>query len=372
MPHTLLVVEDDLDVRENITEILSENYYRVITSSNGREAIKLLITESPDLIISDIMMPKMNGFELLEFVHASKNLAHIPFIFLTAKSSIQEMKSGMMKGADNYLTKPFKANDLLDVVEMKLKRTEHIKNQLAEIRENIALSVPHEFRTPLLPIIGYSGMMMEDAKNLTSKEIEEMSAAILSSALRLRTSVEKFILYSGLQYDLNYLKNNSSLISNVVERIEDMIMETVRKENKYTSGEVGIETEIEKGRIMIDEAYYAICIKELVENAFKFSNPNTTVKITGKTKTHYYELSFENEGTWLTNDQIKGINVFNKQFDPTMPGSGLGIPIVKKISEYFKCELTITSIPKSITTVIIKIPKAKDYLPNYREVRNAN
>jgi signal transduction histidine kinase len=198
-------------------------------------------------------------------------------------------------------------------------------------------------------------MMIEDAKSLTSKEIEEMGVTILASALRLKTSLEKFILYSSLHYELNDLKNNNSLKYNVVENLEDIIQNAVAGEKNYTSGIIDLETEIEKGRIKINEAYFTICVKELVENAFKFSDPDTKVKISGKNKTDYYELSFENKGAWLTSDQIKKINVLNKQFDPTLPGSGLGLPIVKKIIKFFGGKLKVASGPNKITTVTVKL-----------------
>jgi two-component system, sensor histidine kinase and response regulator len=360
MPYTLLVVEDDIDVRENLAEILSSNSYAVITSSNGREAVKTLLKESPDLIISDIMMPVMNGYELLQFVQSSKELAHIPFVFLTAKTSNEQARIGMLKGADDYLTKPFKVSELLDVVKVKLRKAAHIKNQLSEIKENIVLSIPHELRSPLSPIIGLSGMMAEGAQKFTPKEVEEMSSNILSSALRLKTSVEKFILYSSLQYELNNLKNKKSPKENIVTKIEDMVHDAVAEEKKYIEKTVGIETDIEPCVIKINEAYFAVCLKELVENAFKFSDLDTKVKIHGKKDSGYYELSFENKGAWLTCNQIKNINLLTKHIAPTMPGSGLGIPIVKKIIEYFDGEVKVESALRKSTTVKIKLPTVND------------
>jgi signal transduction histidine kinase len=359
MQNTLLVVEDDFDVRENITEILTENSYNVISASNGKEAVGKIILESPDLILSDIMMPEMNGFQFLEFVQNSRNFAHIPFVFLTAKSSTQEIRDGMMKGADDYLPKPFKAYELLEMVEIKLKKKEFIKEQLNKIKENIALAVPHELRTPLTPIIGYSGMMLDDAKFLSVNEIEEMSSIIITSALRLNRSIEKFIQFASIQYELNEISSDKSLKFNTSESIKYLILKIAKEEQNYTNGRTKLELEIEDSRLKIDEFYFNICIKELVENAFKFSGPDSVVKIKGGNKNNNYELSFENTGGGFAADQIKKISVFNKQYDLTMPGSGLGLPIVKKIIEYFGGNLEVVNEPHGTTRVTIRVPARK-------------
>lgn len=359
MQHTLLIVEDELDVRENIEEILTVSGYKVITASNGRDAITKLLKEIPDLIISDITMPKMNGFELLEFVQRSKNLSHIPFIFLTARSSIQEVRSGMLKGADDYLTKPFKVSELLDMIEVRLKKAGIVKEQIAEMKENIALSIPHELRTPLTPIIGYSEMLIEDAPSLTCEEIIEMGKNIMSSALRLKTSVEKFILYSSLHYELNNFRRDSS-IKNFTDEIEVSILQVVLEEYNYTNGIIGIETSLESARLNIAEPYYKICLKELVQNSFKFSKPNTKVKIRGKIEDNYYLLSLENHAHEFTGEQIKKIDLFNKQYDPTLPGSGLGLPIVKKIVDYFNGEVLISCDVPDKVIITVQIPVVKN------------
>ena len=362
MTNTILVVEDEYDVRENISEILTDNSYRVITASNGREAVIKLLKETPDLILSDIMMPGMDGLQLLQYLQSSKNLAHIPFVFLTAKSSNQDFRKGMLTGADDYLLKPFKTNELLDVIEVKLRKTRYIKEQLEEIKENIALSVPHELRTPLTPILGYSGLMVEDAGSLTQTEIVEMGTTILNSALRLRTSIEKFILYSSLQYELNPLKDNTTLKNNSVDDIVVTILSAVRNEKNYIAEINGLEIDVEKCSLKIDQQYFSVCINELIQNAFKFSDPNTNIKVIGKSNANFYDLSFSNIGCILRSDQIKAINILNKQYDPTMPGSGLGLPIVKKIVEYFGGKVKYLSVPERTTVVTIQLRLTSEFL----------
>ncbi|MCX6170181.1 MAG: hybrid sensor histidine kinase/response regulator [Ignavibacteriales bacterium] len=358
MQKTILVIEDDIELRETIIDILHEASYTVITAANGEEAVKQLRQKIPDLIISDIIMPKMNGYELFEYVQNSKRYKQVQFVFLTAKSSNQDFRKGMSMGADGYLTKPFKSSELLKMIETRLHKKEYFEEMSRDIREIIALSVPHELRTPLTPILGYSEMMVEYSKSISQKEIEEMGLAIQESALRLRTTIEKFILFSNIQYELGELYENSILKNNSVKEITARVLNVVHEEKKHTKKMVKTEIEIDESPLKIDEFYFDALMKELTENAFKFSFPNTTIKVLGKNKTDLYELSFENIGKGFTKEQIEKINIFNKQYDKTMPGSGLGLPIVKKIVEFFDGNLKIQCLPESATRVTIQLPIA--------------
>jgi signal transduction histidine kinase len=355
--YTILIVEDDYDVRENIAEILTENSYEVVTASNGCEGVEKLLMEVPDLIISDILMPEMDGFQLLEFVQNSKKFAHIPFFFLTGNFSTEEIRKGMLKGADDYLPKPFREYELLEMLRIKLNKQELIREQLDSIKEDIALSVPHELRTPLTPILGYSGMLADDAKSLTAEEIEEMASVIKTSTLRLIRSVDKFVLFANIQYELNGISNDESLNSNTTDTIEFLVMKIIKEENNYNKVTINLDINIEESRLKIDEYYFNICVKELVENAFKFSDTNTAIKIIGQNKNNIYELSIENTGGGFAADQINKIDVFNKQYDRTMPGSGLGLPIVKRITEYFGGKLEVVSEEERKKRVTLQIPR---------------
>ncbi|MHA1150437.1 MAG: response regulator transcription factor [Promethearchaeota archaeon] len=126
----ILVVEDHPDVCYNIKLNLELNGYEVITAENGKKAIELLESgkaHNPDLIISDIMMPEMDGYDFFEHISRMATINHIPFIFLSAKSTPEDIRFGKMLGVDDYLTKPFAKEDLLAVIKGKLKRSKKIK-----------------------------------------------------------------------------------------------------------------------------------------------------------------------------------------------------------------------------------------------------
>ena len=121
----ILVIEDNDDIREYITNSLSDNYH-VISATNGKEGLDLVLTHTPDLIISDIMMPVMNGIELCREIKKDMRSCHIPIILLTAKDSLQDQKEGYDNGADSYLTKPFSASMLHSRIENILENRKKI------------------------------------------------------------------------------------------------------------------------------------------------------------------------------------------------------------------------------------------------------
>ena len=122
----ILVIEDNDDVRENIEEILELSNYKVSTAPNGKEGVKKAKEFKPDLILCDIMMPELDGYEVLYMLSKDPETSVIPFIFLTAKAEKSDFRKGMGMGADDYLTKPFDEIDLLQAVENRLKKYESL------------------------------------------------------------------------------------------------------------------------------------------------------------------------------------------------------------------------------------------------------
>ena len=121
---TILVIEDEPEMRRNIAALLSYYDYRTIAAKDGREGLAAARREKPDLILCDVMMPELDGYGVLQTLQADETLAQVPFIFLTAKGEKDDLRSGMNLGADDYLTKPVANADLVAAVETRLRRSE--------------------------------------------------------------------------------------------------------------------------------------------------------------------------------------------------------------------------------------------------------
>ncbi|MEI6020711.1 MAG: response regulator [Bacteroidota bacterium] len=131
---TILLIEDNTDVRENTAEILELANYKVLQAENGKVGVELAQQTNPDLIICDIMMPVLDGYGVIHLLNKNPSTAKIPFIFLTAKSERLDFRKGMEMGADDYISKPFDDIELLKAVESRLRKNDILK---AEFSKNV-------------------------------------------------------------------------------------------------------------------------------------------------------------------------------------------------------------------------------------------
>ncbi|GAB4314358.1 MAG: hypothetical protein Kow0059_06090 [Candidatus Sumerlaeia bacterium] len=149
----ILIIEDMPSVREEIAAVLGFEGYEVLEAADGDEGVRLAREALPDVVICDILMPKMSGYEVLEKLRSEESTALIPFIFLTAKTSRADMRQGMTLGADDYLTKPFTADELLGAIQSRLaRRTQvqaHVAQQLSDVRRQLDLATHYDWLTGL-------------------------------------------------------------------------------------------------------------------------------------------------------------------------------------------------------------------------------
>jgi CheY-like chemotaxis protein/CRP-like cAMP-binding protein len=134
----ILIIEDNEDVRNNTADLLELVDYKVITAENGEIGVKMAKEQLPDVIICDIMMPELDGFEVLKVLSETSKTASIPFIFLTAKTDKTDMRKGMNLGADDYLTKPYTENELLEAIDCRLKKHDFLKKEYSHTIEGVS------------------------------------------------------------------------------------------------------------------------------------------------------------------------------------------------------------------------------------------
>ncbi len=126
---TILIIDDNEDIRENTAEILALGGYRTITAENGKKGVEAALAEKPDLIVCDIMMPELDGYGVLHLLRKNPETEGIPLIFLTAKAERSDLRKGMEMGADDYVTKPFEELELMNAIESRLKKVDILQKK---------------------------------------------------------------------------------------------------------------------------------------------------------------------------------------------------------------------------------------------------
>jgi len=362
---TVLVVEDDAHLLSGIKDILELEDYQVLTATNGLSGLDVLKNDPenpPDIIVSDIMMPHMDGFEFLEEVRKADNWVKIPFIFLTAKGERTDIHRGSLLGADVYLTKPFDAEDLLVAVAARLNRARNIERVEVEGRDNMKRKIltilNHEFRTPLTLVVAYADMLKgTDTATMDESELMTFLHGVNSGADRLRRLIENFIMLVEIDTG-DAVKTFSWRKSQV--NLADLLDEAQRQiRHHFQERNVGIDVHIaaDTPAIISDRDYLTVTLRELLDNAVKFSKEGDVVTVEvvpveGGVGIHVIDTGRgvpedEHENIWQPFYQINR-DLYEDQ------GSGSGLAIVDGIVRMHggQCHL-ISEVGKGSTFSVI-------------------
>lgn len=358
---TILVIEDEQTVRESIVDVLGLEGFQVLEAANGRSGLDLAQQHLPDLVLCDVQMPDMTGYEVLTQLHHTPTTATIPFVFLTARSTKADIRQGMELGADDYLTKPCSADELLRAIATRLDKhsviQSHTQQQLDALRSSIALSIPHELRTPITSILSSVELLRLYATSGDSFKLLEIADGIQSSTNRLYQLIQRFLLYTQLELgsrDPSRLERFRCLLLDYPTHFIESVAIRVAEQSERRKDLV---LQVEGGAIAISEVYLRHLLEELIDNAFKFSNPGTPVQVRSVAGT-YWTLEISNQGRGMTAEQIASIGAyfqFERKFYEQQ-GVGLGLVIARLLAELHEGSLEIRSIPEVTTTVRVQLP----------------
>ncbi len=333
--NTILIIEDEENVRHNLEDLLQSEGFRVLSASNGKEGYDIAVSEDPELILSDIRMPVLNGLDLLKKLQENSATSLIPFIFITAKNDTRDVRLGMSAGADDYLTKPFGIEDLLKAINSRLKKRKIYLDSTKEFKNILTRKVPHELRTPLVPILGLSEILGANIDTLTTDEIIKISETIQGSGKRLYRRIEKFLVYSELLSIKNDLKLSSESAKNSYEVESNELIEKLLLKAKEFNRYSDLNIRFEEGIIKAYKWQLEVLLVELLENAIKYSRKGSPINITGIRDEQHYKITIKDCGIGMENLKKNTIQVFNQlgRENQTEEGMGFGLAIVKKVVE---------------------------------------
>lgn len=363
----VLVVEDDTHLLTGIRDILELENYSVLTAANGRDGLTVLKSDPanpPDVIVSDVMMPHMDGFEFLEAVRDEDRWINIPFIFLTAKGEKTDRYKGSMLGADQYLTKPFDADDLVMAVGASFKRHQAIarvaEGELADNKQKILTILNHEFRTPLTLVVAYAEMLKEfDPETTSPSEVMTFLSGVNSGADRLRRLIENFICVVELD---NGEAGKTILwrkrpVNDFALLADDAIRQINNPEHRPRNFEISVQENMDS--VEIDVQYMTIALREVLDNAAKFSADGDTITLTATVEDDELVVIVSDTGRGIQAHEINNIwkpfyQIDREQFEDQ--GSGSGLTIVQGVVELHNGTTMVESVHGKGSTFTIRTP----------------
>jgi DNA-binding response OmpR family regulator/two-component sensor histidine kinase len=361
----ILVVEDDIGIRETVSEILTQEGYAVRTAPDGLTAWEGVKENPPDLILSDIRMPGQDGFSLLARLRESADLAGVPVIFLTALAGADELRRGMESGADDYLTKPFEPEVLVRAVRARLARRRAQELGVARFRESVAQMLPHELRTPLVSVLGFSELLLHESREagphgtLPADVVRERARCIQEAGRRLHELVQRYTLWVELN------ARRAELITQRAQwrRAQEIVaLVDCTRAHAHERGRLkDLQIALQPATLAVPEGYLGAVLLQLVDNALKFSSPGQPVVVLGVQHSGGYLLTVHDSGRGFPAGGQERIGEF-VQFERLrweQQGVGLGLAIARRFAEIVGGELRIESPPGSGSTrVMLRVPLA--------------
>ncbi|MCB9435633.1 MAG: response regulator [Anaerolineales bacterium] len=358
----LLVIEDNVALLEEILTALEFENFEVYGAVDGEQGVAMALQHLPDLIVSDIMLPVMDGFGILETLRQSPSTSTIPFIFLTARVERKDIRRGMELGADDYVTKPFTTDELLKTIRTRLhkesERNRHYEEAITGLRQVIDHTIPHELRTPLTLILGYSDLMLADFESLTADQALTMIQTIHKAGMRLFRLIENYLLYTqleivGMQPDKVHLLRQQTLSN------PQYVIETAATMKAYAvNRSEDLILDLENAPVNATENDLRKIAEELIDNALKFSDKGSPIQVNTFTNNGHYVLRVTDQGFGMSQEEMRRIGAY-MQFERAVheqQGMGLGLVIVRRLVDAYGGYMTLDSQPQYSTTVTIGLP----------------
>jgi two-component system sensor histidine kinase/response regulator len=360
----ILVIEDEEAINENICDILKHVGYRVMSALDGNEGLDMIRTQCPDLVLCDIMMPKLDGVGLLRELRSDEKFMSLPFIFLTAKSQAEDILTGLKTGADDYLPKPFETKELIQAVEYRIQKHKKLiqksKDEAKLQYLKIASRSSHEMGNILNGLLNGVEILLDDLVNQNMDDAGTMLALIKKAGVELHTRYHNLEVVHSI-HSGTFFKDVDDSTSCVITPvyIGNIVRETGKLHpHRIADVSLGIDTE----HVTIYEDHLRMVLSEILLNAYQFSNKGEAIRITGHSVNGAYKISIIDEGRGMDLSKIDPSKLLrDKEFNSDQQfGMGLGLYISNQIVDFWKGSLNFYSERDKGTLVIVTLPLVSD------------
>jgi signal transduction histidine kinase len=363
--HRILIVEDHERLLRALQSVLQTEGYQVFTALDGVEALEVMEQVRPDLVVVDIMMPRMDGYALYEAIRSRSEWVPIPIIFLTAKAEREDVLKGKGLGAEDYITKPFETEELLVTIRARLERAEAIQkvaeSEFERLKQQIVTILGHELRTPLTYVAGYTQLGLEEAPHLSPDEFQEFLLGIKKGADRLNRLVEDMLLMVHL--DTGQIDQDFQVMSAVHHNLGSVLrvgLEPFRDQAAAQGITLQIDVPVDLPPVRLCEQYFVDALRRLVGNAIKFSGAEgKQVTVLARSVDGWVEVDIVDEGVGIPQEKLSQLFKRFQQVDRDrmeQQGVGVGLAIAMELIHLHGGEITVDSEVGKGSTFTVRLP----------------
>lgn len=345
----ILIVDDAMDTVELLKKRFRAEGYDTSEAYNGEEALNKVPEYDPDLIVLDVMMPKIDGYEVCQRLKSDENTKYIPVLMLTAKGKVDHKVKGLDIGADDYMSKPFDYKELSarvrSLLSIKATHEKKVEEEKSGALEQMMDQVAHEIRNPLTAIGGFArkvyGKLPEGDPNRKYMEMIIEDVAILESMIKQLIDLKSMSI--SIKVPLN---------------INDIIEDSIKVfEQDFIQKAINVETDLNDDLPMItaDKKLLKRAFCNLIKNSIEAMVIGKKIlKITSRMSGDNLELQFSDTGIGISKDKIK--NIFDPLVTSKIYGPGLGLTFALKIIQDHKGTISVESEQDKGTTFTIIFP----------------
>ena len=364
-PPLILAVDDEARNLQLLGNLLSQEGYRLLFAKSGALALELVKEHQPDLILLDIMMPGMDGFEVCRKLHQDPEFAHLPIIFLTAKAESEDIVEGFDSGGQDYLLKPFRSKELLIRIRthLKLKRVEEelrrANGELKKINANqtqLFSIIAHDLRHPFAVLKGIASMFEYDPDTFGKEDLREIISELIKDANRVSELLEHLLEWASLQMD----RVNFTPLEVKLYDIGENVFRSVELLAKHKH--IALHNQFPQGlNVVVDLPMVTAIVRNLVTNSIKFTPRGGKITILAADRPGEVEVCVCDTGVGMTLKQIQKLFNVGEHVatygTEEEKGSGFGLLLCQQFVERHGGNIRVESTPGAGTVFTFTLSK---------------
>lgn len=355
----ILVIDDNIENLKVVGNILQEEQFDIAVATSGESAINLLLNNPIDLILMDIMMPEMDGFEACRRIKQIHNLKDIPLIFLTAKSQTSDILAAFDVGGVDYIFKPFNRLELVARVRthLELFLAKRQLNELYQNRDLIYSILAHDIRTPLNKIFQFLQLLKDGFIQPNSEEYNELLELLIQENGRTKQLFDELIEWGKLQMNERVNGLDEAYLRPIVDAA------IVFLEQQYSEKALKIDNTISESlKVVCTEKSLEVVFRNLLSNAIKFTPQYGSITISSEESAKKAMITVKDTGVGMTKEVLEKLFVHHEFYKTTgtndEKGTGFGIHLIKDLLRKNNAELDVKSELNKGTTFKITIDKS--------------